>query len=159
LVGFCVVLTALALLQYHAYINIPALAAVQQTAVDKETGELYTISRLCSTGIYNDPNDLCLILLMAMAVCLYKLGERRYGPARLLWVAALIMFGYALSLTQSRGGFIALLAGCLVLFHSRFGFRKSIPIAAVVLPGMFYLFGGRQTSISTGEGTGQDRIQ
>src|SRR5262249_37500749 len=64
LVGFILVLALLALLQYHGYINIPALAAFEQGEIDPETGEQIVFLRLCSTGIYNDPNDLCLILLV-----------------------------------------------------------------------------------------------
>ena len=42
----------------------------------RRTGEEYIVLRLCSTGIYHDPNDLCLILLVAMGICLYGLGDR-----------------------------------------------------------------------------------
>jgi putative inorganic carbon (hco3(-)) transporter len=161
LVVFIVVLAALALLQYHGKINIPSLAALEEGAVNEETGEGEIFLRLRSTGIYHDPNDLCLILLVGMAASLYWLWDRKLGPVRLAWLAPLGVFGYALALTQSRGGFLALLGGLLVLFTARFGWRKSIPLAAVALPLMVILFGGRQTSInlSDTDDTGQGRIQ
>jgi putative inorganic carbon (hco3(-)) transporter len=159
LVGFTVVLTVLALLQYHDLIDVPSLQSVGDQEVDAATGEEYTVLRLCSTGIYNDPNDLCLILLVTMGICLYGLGDRRAGPLRYLWLAPLVLFGYALTKTHSRGGFLALLAAMMVLFHARFGWRKAIPLAMVALPAAFVLFAGRQTNISTSDDTGQDRIQ
>jgi len=76
LVGFIVVIAGLALLQFHGEIYIPALEAMEQTDIDEETGEIIVFYRLCSTGIYNDPNDLCLILVTGMVICLYWLTNR-----------------------------------------------------------------------------------
>src|SRR5262249_13364598 len=146
LVACVVVLAALALLHFHGVVNIPALEALEVPQFDDDLGEFVVIRRLCSTGLFNDPNDLCLILLVGMAFSLYWLEEREFGPARLLALAPLGLFGYALALTKSRGGFIALLAGLIALLVHRFGWRKTIPLLVVVLPLMVYLFGGRQTS-------------
>src|SRR5207247_6773790 len=103
LMGMTVVLTVLALLQYHGAIDIPALRAIEQLEIDEATGDEFFIYRLCSTGIFNDPNDLCLILVTAMTVCLSQLGAGRSWLLRALWLAPLALFGYALSLTHSRG--------------------------------------------------------
>ena len=81
LVLFIVVLTVLALLQWHGIISIEALEAVQQRQTDQETGEMTSFPRLCSTGLYHDPNDLCLILLVGMAISLYLLGAVQAGRA------------------------------------------------------------------------------
>jgi O-antigen ligase len=160
LVGFVVVLTVLALLQYHNFIDVEVLRAVDERVVDKATGDETIITRLCSTGIYHDPNDLSLILVVGMAICIYWMGDPRLGLSRLVWLAPLGLFGYGLALTHSRGGFIALLAGLLVLFRARFGWWKAAALAAVVLPVMLVLFGGRQTDIEvSGQNTGQARIQ
>lgn len=70
-----------------------------------------------------------------------------------------MLFGYTLGLTNSRGGFLAMLSCVVATCFSRFGWRKSIPIAALLLPFMFMLFAGRQTDLSTSNGTGQQRIQ
>jgi hypothetical protein len=180
LVRFTALLSVLALLQYHGAIDLPALAAYEQRVVDRETGEELRIARLRGPGIFNDPNDLCLILVMAMAVCLYRLGDcrsvssgsHRAEPLRpagcalalpngCLQLAMLGLFGYTLILTHSRGGFIALLVGLLVFFYTRFGRWKATLLAGVVLPVLFALFAGRQTSIDlTDRGdTSQARIQ
>jgi hypothetical protein len=103
LTAFVFVLAVIALLQYHGVISIASLEAFEQ-AVDDECGERSILPRLCSTGIYHDPNDLCLILVVGMSIALYWMGERRTGPVRFFWAAPLIVFGYALLLTRSRGG-------------------------------------------------------
>jgi O-antigen ligase len=161
LAGFTLVVAVLALLQYHGIVSIPALEVLKETGTDPETGDRIDVVRLRSTGIYNDPNDLCLILLIGLAVGLYGLASLRLGLARFLWMAPVGLFGYALMLTQSRGGFLALLVGALVLFRSRFGLARTIPLALVALPVLVLVFGGRQTNfdLSSSEDTGQARIQ
>ncbi len=159
---FIVVLTAVALLQYHGYIELPAITVLEQNEIDPETGDLTVIPRLRSTGIYNDPNDLSLILVQGIIICLYGLGRggrQGHGLRRLAWVAPLLLFAYALALTKSRGGFLALLVALVVLFRARYGWKKTLALGAVALPVLLLGFAGRQTSLSTGQGTSQERIQ
>jgi hypothetical protein len=159
LAGFLVVLTVLALVQYHQIADIPGLAAFQQKVVDKATGETHILPRLMSVGIFQDPNDLSLVLVWGILISLNRLGER--GPRRMLWLAALVVFGYALTQTYSRGGFIAFLTGLLVFLWSRFGAGKSFLITALLLPIVVVLFAGRQTSFDfeNKEDTSQYRIR
>ena len=163
LVGLIIVVAGLALLQYYNLVNIPALEVLQVLQeggeVDEDTGERFVYARLRSTGIFNDPNDLCLILSLAIITCLYFAGDRRSGPLRFLWLAPVGLCGHALTLTQSRGGLLGLLAGLLGLFCARFGWRKTIPLAILMVPAVLLLVGGRQANITTGSGTGQERIQ
>jgi hypothetical protein len=161
LVAFVVVLTSLALLHYYEIIEITNLTELQENDVDAATGDLVEIVRLRSTGMYNDPNDLCLILCIAMAFSLYWLMDRATGPLRLLWLGPLLLFGYALALTQSRGGLLAMVAGLVVLCKSRLGWWKTIPLAALVLPAVLLFFSGRQTNVnlSNVEDTAQARMQ
>jgi len=157
---FTILLTGLGLIHYHGIANIPALKALERVeGYNEQTGEPIIELQLVSTGIFNDPNDLCLILVVGIMISAHRLVERHSGPARLLWLAPIGMFTYALVLTRSRGGFLSLLASLLALFVVRFGWRKSIPLAIGVLPAMFLLSGGRQTRLSTSEGTAQERIE
>jgi O-antigen ligase len=96
---------------------------------------------------------------MAMMVCLFFVTGRYFLPLRVLCLAAMIFFGYAFTLTHSRGGFIGLIFGLLSFLLARFGWRKALPFTAALLPALFFLFAGRQTDIDTTQGTGQDRIQ
>jgi O-antigen ligase len=159
LAGCILVLTVLAVLQFHGTIDVPALAAMEDRDVDDETGEPTFIPRLRSTGIYHDPNDLGLIIVVGTLIALYWLGNAGNWALRAAWLVPLGVFGYALLLTQSRGGFLALVAGLLVLACARYGWRKTLALAGVGLPVLLLLFGGRQTSLSTGEGTSQERIR
>lgn len=164
MVGIDLIPASLAVLQYHGLIDIPAFSGMVNeftSQFDPLTGETIDIPfrRLGTTGNFGDPNDVCEILNAAMLFSLYGLMNPRWGRVRFLWLAPMVVFGHALSLTQSRGGFIGFLVSLMVLFWARYGRRKSILLAGVILPVIFVLFGGRQTSISTHEGTGQQRIQ
>jgi O-antigen ligase len=161
LVGFVLVLATLALLQYHGVIDIAALQPVDQRMGEDDMGDAIVIPRLCSTGIFHDPNDLCLILIAGMTVSLYLAARPGGGLARLVWGVALALFGYALLLTHSRGGFMAFLAAFVTFLLARFGWKKSVPIILVLVPVLFLLFAGRQTSVdlSDPDDTSQQRLQ
>jgi hypothetical protein len=162
LLGLIVILTVLALLQYHNYIDIPKLASYaerQHDDIDEETDEARILVRLCSTGIYGNPNDLARILGVGILICMYVLGDGSLGALRFLGVAPLALFGYALNLTHSRGGLLALVGGLAVLVVRRLGVRKSLLLAIVALPAVGIVSAGRLTKISATEGTGQQRIQ
>jgi O-antigen ligase len=158
---FVVVLTALALMQYHGVIDLPALAQLEQHEVDEDTGEEFFIPRLRSTGIFNDPNDLSLILVAGLAITMYWLTDPKSRLLRFAWLLPLVGLGYGLALTKSRGGFLALLAGVMTLLITRFGWKKTVPLALLVLPPLVLLFGGRQTNmdLSNNQDTAQARIQ
>jgi O-antigen ligase len=151
--------TTLALMQYHGMVDLPAMSSLEEGYFDPESGELTTKLRLCGGGIFGNPNDLSRILAVGMILSLYWLWDRGPRVLRSLWLAPLALSGYALTQTFSRGGFIGLIVGLLVLFRAAFGTRKALLLSAVALPALFVLSSGRQTDISTSEGTGQLRIR
>jgi putative inorganic carbon (hco3(-)) transporter len=161
--GFILVLTLLALLQYHGFINIAALASYaekQWEDFDAGSGQdVAVLLRLCAAGIYSNPNDLSRILVIGIMIALYGLSDRRFMPIRLLWLVLLAVFGYALTLTYSRGGFLCLLTSLTACLVARFGGKKSFGLALVLSLGLFAVFGGRQTNITTSAGTGRTRIE
>lgn len=175
---FITVLTLVAVLRFNEVITItpPPVVKVDDsrskkddgTAVaiddryfDSRTGQETIVKRLRGTGIFNDPNDLCLALVTGILLSLYGLGEKRFGPARVLCVLPMCLFVFALRLTASRGGLLGLLTGLGVLFMSRYGWRKALLLCGLGLPVLAVVFGGgRMTDLSeAGSGTGQARLQ
>ena len=154
---FTTVLTALALMHFHGWVNIPAMAAARDMWGDE--GEGGEIMRLCAAGLYGNPNDLARILVVGMLLAMYWVMGKGSGPVRLLWIGPFLMMGYALQLTHSRGGLLALMAGLALLFKMRFGWFKSILVGFIVTPVLLVAFSGRQLEMSTSSGTGQQRIQ
>jgi len=154
----CLGMTALALLAFHGWIQLPALEMVQQKQFDPATGMTINLPRLVSAGIFHDPNDLCLLLIVAITICLWGLGADAPLGRRIAWVILLAVFGYAVVLTHSRGGFLGLVAGFAVLGVSRWGWRKTIVVFCGSIPILLEI-GGRQTDLSLSGGTGQNRLQ
>jgi O-antigen ligase len=159
LVAFIVVQTALALLQYHEFIDIEALRPLQQRELDPD-GELSIFDRLRGCGIYHDPNDLSLVLTAGMVVCLDR-ALRHGGSVRLLWAGLLACFVYALTLTQSRGGLLAVVAGLTGYFAGKYGVKRTILLVLVLAPVGLTVFAGRQTrfDLDDGNDTSQHRVR
>src|SRR5262249_6810203 len=115
--------------------------------------------RLCGPGLYNNPNDLARILIVGVLICIYFMGDRTRSMGRVLWAIPAGILFLALPLTYSRGGFLGLLAGVMMLMFARLGRSKSIAIAVLLVPMLFVVFAGRMTRIDTSVGTGQQRVQ
>jgi O-Antigen ligase len=161
LVCFTVVLTGLALAHYHGFISLESLEACQQNDIDPATGEVYVIPRLVSTGVFNDPNDLSMICVFAIIICLF-FAERTRGFGRFCWLAPVGFFAYGLKLTYSRGGLLNLGFSLMVLSWCRLGWKKTVVAGALALPAVLAIFGGsRMTNIdlSDSQNTSQSRIQ
>lgn len=152
-------LTFLSILQYHGVIDFESLRPVERNDAIGSDGEAITILQLRANGFFHDPNDLCLALLLGTGIALYFLRRAASGVWLYFWNLPLAIFCYAFTLTRSRGGFVGLVAGMFGLFVARFGMKKAIPLAGLTLPVLAFLLAGRQTDMSTGGGTAQQRIQ
>lgn len=152
--------TTLVLLQHHGIIDNPALAATREGVVDEETGETIGFNeRLSGAGLFANPNDLSRLLVVGIALALYRF-EIASVLLKPIFFSFAGVFLYALARTQSRGGLISLGVLLVALFHARFGTRKTLLLAGLALPLLLIaLGGGRQTDLSTSKGTGQQRIQ
>lgn len=160
LAGLILALSVVAVLQYHGLIATPEIETYQQRRIDPETGEFTVLPRLCGPGIFHDPNDLCVILALGVLISLYWLGEPRWGYARWAWLVPLGLFGYAIVLTHSRGGLLALMAGLITLVYSRFSGWRSTALTLVLVPALLVGLAGRATELDLGDrnNTAQSRI-
>ncbi len=161
--GWCVVLvlglTLAAQLQWYEFIDIEQMRPVRQRGFDAATGEVTYSYRICSTGIFNDPNDLCLVLVFGTLCCAYRALTGGGGPLRYLWLSPVVAFVYTLTLTQSRGGMLGLLAGVAGVLTARYGGKRAVPIVLLCVPVMLFGVGGRQAEIGLGKGdTSDERI-
>lgn len=160
IVAFTLVINALAVLQYHGRINIEALTVLMQNDFDVTTGEAFKTPRMLATGIFNDPNDLSMIIVAGVIICAAGFFSPRLGSARFVLAVPVGFLLYALTLTQSRGGLLALLAGCGTIFYFRCGWQKALLAAVAGVP-VLLAVGGRQADLggAMSGGTGDARAE
>lgn len=148
IVAFVIVITTLALLQYHGYIDLAALRPLER----KVDGEEETfILQLRGTGIYNDPNDLCLLLVTGSVCALYRSTSANSLLERILWISPIILLGYAVTLTQSRGGVLGFGLAAVVWMYGRYGWVRTLLLTAALAPLASSVLGGRQADIGLGK--------
>jgi O-antigen ligase len=156
---FGAVVALVTLLQYYGLIQLPNVSALREGVRVSRFSDEGIAVRLRGTGVFRDPNDLCVLLAFCTLLCLYRLSDPRAGLLRLAWLAPLAVLGLGMIKTQSRGGFLALVAGLLILFRSRYGWFRTLLLGAAVLPVLFLLAGERQARLSAEEDTSQTRVQ
>ena len=156
---FVVGLSVLPLLQHHGLIHSEALSAVNERDFDQDSGFMVVLSRLRGAGIFQDPNDLCQMLGVGLILCLHWMVQARLMLLRAIWLGAFGALSYAVTLTSSRGGMLAVLAGLGTLFYSRYGLKRTLLLGAMALPLLLVFVGGRQMDISASSTTGQQRIR
>ena len=120
--------------------------------------ELITVRRMRGTGIFQDPNDMAMMICATGVVCTYFLTNPLAGKLRLLWLLPMLVLFVGLLSTKSRGGLLACGLAGLTLLSVRYGGRVAFAAALVgvcVLP----LVAGRQADMDLEEGgTGHERI-
>ena len=158
LIFFVIILTAIALAQQFGIASFPNIQPAMQRVIDPATGEESAIPRLCSSGVFSDPNDLCLILGLGILSCIFMASTGEFPlPARLIWLLPIPLFVFAVLETHSRGGLMGVLAGICGYLFARFGGPKSLPYAAAGVVAVFAAIGGRQGGISGGD-TAHERL-
>jgi hypothetical protein len=158
-VGFVLILASIAVLAYQGFLHIEAMEAVTDVGViDPATGMEVTVARMCSAGIFNDPNDLCLILTFGSLCALYRASTASNWFMSMIWALPITLFVYALILTYSRGGLLGLLAASGALVCCRYGWKRALPLFLVCAPAAVLAIGGRQSNIDVGGGTGHGRV-
>lgn len=115
--------------------------------------------RITYVGFLNDPNDLALAMLVAIPMVLsfaHRRGNKLIGLVALTATALML---YAVYLTNSRGAVIALAALIMVYSVTRYGTRKSLFLAPVLLAVLVVASPGRISEISADESSASGRIE
>jgi putative inorganic carbon (hco3(-)) transporter len=95
-------------------------------------------------GIYANPNDLAFVIDVSLPLCLALALTTRSYWKKIAWTVAMLAMIYAVFLTASRGGAIALVVVALVCLWQlgvksrRFYLLALVPVAVIAI----WLFGG-----------------
>lgn len=115
--------------------------------------------RIRGTGIFNDPNDLAMALVMVVPFLLDDATDRAQRFMRRFMAAALLLpVVTALFYTNSRGGMVGLAAVLVAQAFRRFGRITGAAAAALLLAAVIALGPSRLSMLSTSEESAQERI-
>jgi O-antigen ligase len=145
---FTAIITVIAILQYHGVIQLELFKQLQES----------NVLRLRATGLFRDPNDLGVLLAVAVVCCLHFVVHPRIGARSVVWVALVGLFLYALYLTHSRGAMLALGAGLFILVRARLGTFAAVVLFALTLPSLV-AFSGREVDLGTQHDTATTRME
>lgn len=156
-----VAVSAISIADFNGYRDFPIIKHAREGVTDKVTGIRSDIFRLTAYGVFGDPNDLSMMTVVCMILCLGGLLMKGLESLRIPLLAAFLFLGYALLLTQSRGGLLALIAGIGAMLLARYGASQSTLAIAGVVPVVLTVFGGRQASFgeAISSGTGGARTE
>ncbi len=122
-----------------------------------DAGEDLRVFRMRGTGIFQDPNDLSVLIVTTSILCLFFFNDPTASPLRFFWIVSLIILGIGLIYTRSRGGLLTLGIASMAFVLPKYGKKAAITCALVGLAGLTIL-AGRQGNIDLNSGTGHDRI-
>jgi hypothetical protein len=157
--AFCaVMMVGLCVVDYFEWIDLDFVTHVTDRDGEDDTGEVEIVLRMRGTGIFEDPNDISLLIVASIILCFYFLTDKMFGFLRSLWLLPIGVLVTGLLCTRSRGGLMSLGAGFLTYILLRFGRGWSIfagALGLILLP----VVAGRQGDIDIEGGTGQERVQ
>ncbi len=155
---FATIGAGIAILHYYSIITVPSLSVLEYNdLIDAQTGATIMYRRIQGTGIFSDPNDLSMIAVVGVVIAASKIDDRQLGMSRILWLVPLAIMVATVGLTKSRGGTLALGAAVISVSYLRFGFFKTLVVAALFLPVAAAFVAGRGDAMESG--TGRARVE
>jgi putative inorganic carbon (hco3(-)) transporter len=148
------------IVQFHTGIGLGGIVPIEGDSFSLDEGGALETSRIRGTGIFNDPNDLALTLVVAVPFLAGPLLRRSTATrVRVLASLLLIPIGFALYYTNSRGGMLGLGAALAPYRCRRFG-KVAGAITATALLGLVVAAGpSRMANLDASESSAQGRVQ
>jgi putative inorganic carbon (HCO3(-)) transporter len=115
--------------------------------------------RIRGLGIFGDPNDLAMALLIAMPFLILKIQSKVTKLMRSFMIGLLFILLYALYLTNSRGGMLAFMVLMGLIFVKRYGKKLGVALFLVGAAGLFALGPSRIAELSPHEASAYGRVE
>ena len=145
-------------LDFYGVVDFEFITHISDVDGVTDANQLRRVSRMRGTGIFQDPNDLSLLIVFSGVIWATILWDRSLGALRFVSLGPLALLATGLLCTKSRGGLMAAGGAILVLAFCQYGRKVAISFGLLCL-GLLPLMAGRQTGIGLGEGgTGHERI-
>jgi putative inorganic carbon (hco3(-)) transporter len=160
LLALTLVHAANGIVQFHTGIGLGGVVPVEAHSLETDEEAGPDVRRIRGTGIFNDPNDLALTLVVTVPFLVGPL-IRRATPmsVRIAALVLLLPILVALYYTNSRGGMLGLAAALLPYGYRRFGRVAGLVLAGVGLALLILLGPSRMAHLDASESSAQNRVQ
>jgi O-antigen ligase len=122
-------------------------------------GQELVATRIAWVGIFGDPNDLALAMLMIMPFPILLMVSHNSRFLRLVFFLCVLILGACVVFTESRGGILAMGFLVPVAAARRYGYKLALVMALVMAVGIFVFGPSRMGQISTEEASAHERIE
>jgi len=147
---------AMRVLVVGALVLVAYVVIQTTTGVGPVTGLPYVANRPYYVGIFNDPNDLGVLFLVALAFTITLFGRARGAPGRWWNGVASMALLYGIVCTNSRGDLLAALLLIALVVRRRFGTVLSVLMAAAGLAAL--VANTRMSELNSSEVSANNRI-
>jgi len=148
------------IVQFHTGVGLGGVVPIEAHSLETGEDTDARVARIRGTGIFNDPNDLGLTLVIVVPFLAGPL-TRRTTPAafRIAALLLLIPILVALYYTNSRGGIFGLAAALLPYGYRRLGKVAGMLLAGAGLVTLIAVGPSRMASLDASEASAQKRVQ
>src|SRR6185295_10091673 len=130
---------------------------LQMTTGEGWTGEPMIDGRITYSGIFNDPNDIGLLLVVALALSIFILRTAAGRLMKLLMLAAMGWLLYGVYLTDSRGTLLAVLVVLGLEAWRAYGKTAVMVMGALAVPVLIAFT--RLAALSAEEESAENRVE
>ncbi len=120
-----------------------------------EFGLSFEVTRIRWYGVFNDPNDLGLALVLTLPFLLNMVLEKKY----LLPLISAPLITSTIYFTESRGSLLAVLASIMAYFVIRYRSMRGVMVGLVLAAILFTLGPTKMSDISASEDSAYGRIE
>jgi hypothetical protein len=149
---------SLCVLDYYGVVDFEFITHISDVDGITDANAVRRVSRMRGTGIFQDPNDISLLIVFSAVIWSSILLDRSVGAIRFTALLPMIVLVIGLLCTRSRGGLMAAGASLMAIVLSHYG-RKAAIIVGLMCLCALPLLAVRNTGLGFSEGgTGHERI-
>ncbi|MBU2979214.1 O-antigen ligase family protein [Alteromonas sp. C1M14] len=109
-------------------------------------------------GIFNDPNDMGMFLIMNMPIAVYFMTQATSKIMRLLYLTCVVAFLAGIYWTGSRGSLVGTFVVFIAFFYLRYGKPKTIVLSLLASPVALFVM-TKFRAISTDDESANSRLE
>ncbi len=148
----------LCVLDYYGVVDFEFITHISDVDGVTDANTVQRVSRMRGTGIFQDPNDISLLIVFSGVIWASIALDRSVGPLRWTALVPIVVLVVGLLCTRSRGGLMAAGASLMAVVLSNYGRKTAVVIGLLCLCAL-PLLAVRNTGAGFSEGgTGHERI-